>query len=477
MSFPAPNQSATASSAFPPGVHSDLFHPLGATRGSSANLAALAVPPPGSGTGTLDALSTQPLNTRRPGAPTLPSFELPPPNFHLNSGASKSPPAPGVNPPTSVNYLLTPPATNPPGDSTSPLPPASTTVATSSDLAPSYVPAYWQGQNPYGSSGGVPRQPWPPAINTSYPPPRVGYSPLNLGRSHATTSPVSEGMSQPYDINQLPPYQQPPPVPSPGIPSSGVPQQRVSTHPMLGPQNASPHPLASNDPYGPKSQQTPIYGSSQQMPSPHQPYPPPPPHYPQSGLGIQPSGRGSSGPNPPVPGNSPHLNYPRQPYPSYSIPAMNGPVMTNVHSPNNQMSMMGGMQPAMVPGFHSGHVASIQQMHGGHPPPPGHGIPGAHNDRPFKCEKCLAGFNRNHDLKRHKKIHDAIKPFNCKNCGKAFSRKDALKVRPSSAILPDADCFSDIPSLRDVAKRLLPALLHRSRVHPARRTERIPARV
>ena len=35
--------------------------------------------------------------------------------------------------------------------------------------------------------------------------------------------------------------------------------------------------------------------------------------------------------------------------------------------------------------------------------------------------------NRNHDLKRHKRIHLAVKPFGCDKCGKTFSRKDALR--------------------------------------------------
>ncbi|OWZ81098.1 specific RNA polymerase II transcription factor [Cryptococcus neoformans Tu401-1] len=48
-------------------------------------------------------------------------------------------------------------------------------------------------------------------------------------------------------------------------------------------------------------------------------------------------------------------------------------------------------------------------------------------DRPFKCDECLQSFNRNHDLKRHKRIHLSVKPFGCEKCGKTFSRKDALR--------------------------------------------------
>jgi hypothetical protein len=58
-----------------------------------------------------------------------------------------------------------------------------------------------------------------------------------------------------------------------------------------------------------------------------------------------------------------------------------------------------------------------------------HSNVGQQNDRPFKCDQCPQSFNRNHDLKRHKRIHLAVKPFPCGHCEKSFSRKDALKVR------------------------------------------------
>ncbi len=47
--------------------------------------------------------------------------------------------------------------------------------------------------------------------------------------------------------------------------------------------------------------------------------------------------------------------------------------------------------------------------------------------RQFKCANCPASFVRNHDLRRHARIHLAVKPFACQDCGKPFSRKDALK--------------------------------------------------
>ncbi|KMU88449.1 hypothetical protein CIHG_06249 [Coccidioides immitis H538.4] len=120
-----------------------------------------------------------------------------------------------------------------------------------------------------------------------------------------------------------------------------------------------------------------------------------------------------------------------RPYPSYSLPAMNGPVMSNIHSPNNQMALIGSMQPNLLPGFSSGHAASLHHVYSGHPHPHAHHfnslVPPPQNDRPFRCDLCPQSFNRNHDLKRHKRIHLAVKPFPCHHCDKSFSRKDALK--------------------------------------------------
>jgi hypothetical protein len=98
---------------------------------------------------------------------------------------------------------------------------------------------------------------------------------------------------------------------------------------------------------------------------------------------------------------------------------MNGPIMSNVHNPGNQMALVGGMNmqypPQHMGGAMYGHPNQHQQQ----------------NDRPFKCDQCPQSFNRNHDLKRHKRIHLAVKPFPCGHCEKSFSRKDALKVRSS----------------------------------------------
>ena len=125
----------------------------------------------------------------------------------------------------------------------------------------------------------------------------------------------------------------------------------------------------------------------------------------------------------------------RAQFPNYSLPAMsvgpasaplNGPIMTNMHNPSSGMVMAGmpshGLPGALMHGGYpvtSGQAAAIYGIHGQAMPM---------NDRPFKCDQCPQSFNRNHDLKRHKRIHLAVKPFPCGHCDKSFSRKDALKV-------------------------------------------------
>lgn len=44
----------------------------------------------------------------------------------------------------------------------------------------------------------------------------------------------------------------------------------------------------------------------------------------------------------------------------------------------------------------------------------------------YACNLCGAAFARNHDLRRHARIHMANKPYSCPTCHKQFSRKDAM---------------------------------------------------
>lgn len=99
------------------------------------------------------------------------------------------------------------------------------------------------------------------------------------------------------------------------------------------------------------------------------------------------------------------------------------PQLTNLPTPESPPVLVGNLPWGMM-NFNSGHAASLQHMYNV-PQPALHLAP---NDRPFKCDQCPQSFNRNHDLKRHKRIHLAVKPFPCGYCDKSFSRKDALKV-------------------------------------------------
>lgn len=51
-------------------------------------------------------------------------------------------------------------------------------------------------------------------------------------------------------------------------------------------------------------------------------------------------------------------------------------------------------------------------------------------ERPFRCDSCPASFTRNHDLKRHSKLHGK-KAWKCSGCAKLFSRRDAIKRHKS----------------------------------------------
>ncbi|KAI0475905.1 hypothetical protein GGR56DRAFT_442180 [Xylariaceae sp. FL0804] len=111
-------------------------------------------------------------------------------------------------------------------------------------------------------------------------------------------------------------------------------------------------------------------------------------------------------------------NYASRPYGYNQLPpAM--PVMSNIGNPGSQMSIMGSMSGPMHHQYPA-HGYGTSGMYA-------HAPPSQSQDRPFKCDQCPQAFNRNHDLKRHKKIHLEIKPYPCTRCEKAFSRKDALK--------------------------------------------------
>jgi uncharacterized Zn-finger protein len=107
----------------------------------------------------------------------------------------------------------------------------------------------------------------------------------------------------------------------------------------------------------------------------------------------------------------------QRPCSGYSLHVMAGPIMSNVYSPGNQMALFDGMSLQYPP----------HQM--GAPMYTHHPGQQHQNDRPFKCDQCPQSFNRDYDLKRHKRVHSAVRLFSCRHCDRAFWRKDSWKVR------------------------------------------------
>ena len=267
--------------------------------------------------------------------------------------------------------------------------------STNGDNLPS--PATYQGQSPFpaslGSSSG-------PTLGSNF--------------SQAPGAPAHPALSQPMLNPQNPSVTQPPtPTQQAGTP--------VATRGQDGPSYRQPP--TPNSYYPPSS--TPQQGSFPAFPG--QPHHSPTTHSPTTssgnpsrGLGGLSSGMGSSLPYGATRGpHMPSLGSYASPY------QMPGPVMSNVHHPGAPLSMVGGMH-GLQP-YHHQMVGHGHHMYSSHGPPPG--------DRPFKCDQCPQSFNRNHDLKRHKRIHLAVKPFPCTFCDKSFSRKDALKVSSTPFVL------------------------------------------
>lgn len=352
---------------------------------------------------------------RRPHAAQLGSFELPPPPMHKypftnTVTASQSSQAPTTI--ASVGNLLTPPNTlhgdalSSSGVSTSGTNP--TTMAYSNGnyiySPPTQTPTHYgypashQQQNQYGQAprGGL--NPPPYELNQQLPP----FTPS----SNAASMPAMSTQQQPHHLmSQHAP-----------TPSSSAPQQS----PALAQESfRQPHPPTPTYNYQPS-------GTPQQSHFPYSTGPSPTMSQQQSPISAggsmsRMSPAVSQGPMPSIPSNSQHSPYPYQRPPPSAYQPGPAPVFSNVQNPNGQLSLV-GVHPGMMPGFNSGHAAAMPHFLG-HPP---HQQPST-NDRPFKCDQCPQSFNRNHDLKRHKRIHLAVKPFPCNHCDKSFSRKDALK--------------------------------------------------
>lgn len=411
---------------------------------------------------------------RRPAATALPAFSLPPPDVpsmqrHPASASHtmKSSSQPQTNP----HYLPSSTASQP----IPPVPPASNVLTPPPGVASEGLSPLSSGVNSGSSqssqpSGGGPYYQqltgqWPTPGNPSssytfgntanqsvqpYGGGRALYSPgVQQFAGRSTSSPAGgEGLPPPPYSHEVPSFQghvsgggggsgssNLPSHPQPPILSSQtLPSQQPHT-PSSGPPTTESYrtqPPTSTAFYASSSaaHQSPFQGYAPNHPSPSQPSPTTSAAM-SRGIASVASQSGSMA--------APNIGYggPRPPSTQaygFQIPnAGSGPVLSNLGTPGGQMALVPGMGMSMGPGFNPGHHHSQMSHHlfdhghsHGHG---GHGSQGRQqSDRPFKCDQCPQSFNRNHDLKRHKRIHLAVKPFPCNHCDKSFSRKDALKV-------------------------------------------------
>lgn len=434
----------------PPFTTGDFIKPLRPQTPSSSTVAAVAVQPMGMGT-TLDALNNPGgLINRRPAASGLAGqFELPPvskfsntyqqPRFPSLTNVGTVHPAPVS---ASLGSLLTPTSNQAP-DSLSPVSSGLNSSSTPTNPGmPPYTPSFFaSGPTPNGFGTGYPPQTW--QGTSSFTSNRGMFSP-SLGSMvrNGNNSPSSGYLPPPDDIGpgHLPPFQTSLPLSGTASVATSAGEQRAMSSSMVANHSTGSAPTHSSPTSAQEGFSRPpptpaLYGGSQPSSNPpngqyHGSYSGPSPVQ-QSPHSMNAAASRISPPVTQSPINSQPSQFVRYPNPSYSLPAMPGPIMTNVHSPGSHMSMMGNPQAGMVPGFNSGYAASTAHMYAS--PGQSHPVQAANNERPFKCDQCVQSFNRNHDLKRHKRIHLAVKPYPCEWCDKSFSRKDALKVRPLSA--------------------------------------------
>lgn len=308
-------------------------------------------------------------------------------------------------------------------------PTSSAGITTGSSTSTQQMPPY----TPTGYS-------WPQSSSTQYgyhstmspsafAPSKAVFSPSVNTLVRGNSSPSASELPPPPYGAELPAYPNSVPVPTslnlPSLPSHHSISSHTSAqspHHAQGPFTSRPPPVSSYS-YGPQSVSAPA-----QSPYPYSAGPSPVQQSPISAGGAITNMSPASvhGPVPsPQQAPTPSAYTSQRPY-SYPLPG--GPVLSNVNNPNSQLALV-GMHGGMMPSYNSGHAAQMQQMYGHAPAQP------ATNDRPFKCDQCPQSFNRNHDLKRHKRIHLAVKPFPCGHCEKSFSRKDALKVRSTPVVL------------------------------------------
>lgn len=396
-----------------------------------------------SGTDPLSGSSS--FASRRSAASTLPNFELPPPPLSqanpkfppFGSLSSSSNNATGSGSVSSLGNLPTPPNTTYPGES-------SGNLASYQAKTNSYPNHYWSqssGQQ-HGGYNGYPQSGTQWSSDRAF---MNSNSMTSMMRGDAGRDVHNTGSN---DMFHLPPF--PTTLPSSGnvnLPAMAAVSQQPMHSGMLHQQivngmNPVSHDGQSQDPYSTRLPPTPSYFNQSQ---------PSPPTQQQQGFSFSSaaspnsrsplsSSNGHSARMSPLGQNAGEMQsmhahsqsqsppqYQRQ-FSQFGLPGVNGPVLTNLHTSNANLALVGGVRNNMMASFNSGQAASMQQMYGGVHQTHGSHMGAAQSEKPFKCDQCMQSFNRNHDLKRHKRIHLAVKPYPCGHCDKSFSRKDALKV-------------------------------------------------
>ncbi|KAI1457283.1 hypothetical protein F4805DRAFT_180891 [Annulohypoxylon moriforme] len=344
----------------------------------------------------MEAVSTS-FSSRRTATHTLPQFHLPTPTSLLDIGVTRVSNS-GTQSPSSGVYSVNSQNSSPAGPIYSPHSTSWTPLPASTPYSQGLVTQGGLMQSSYGRS----------SIYSSASPayPRSSQSPAD------SLPPPYESASSAYSL----------PIRGSGAGHSNLLSQPSNQHPLQNPMMNS-HSQGSH----PSTPSTTTAPDSYARPPPVSSYYSAPP----SSTAHQSSFSSYSSTHPSPPLTSPttagalprsitahHSPMQAPPYPgqyTYS----GGPVLSNMTNPGGRMHIVGSVPL-------SGHQYHPHgQMMGAHHIYPGHSS--QHQDRPFKCDVCPQQFNRNHDLKRHKRIHLAIKPFPCTFCEKSFSRKDALK--------------------------------------------------
>ncbi|KAI0419557.1 hypothetical protein F5X98DRAFT_66762 [Xylaria grammica] len=363
----------------------------------------------------MESATTQSILSRRPAAGGLPQFHLPPPNTSLDSQIPR------------VSDSITPPSSSLNSSSSHSPHTGITQYSNHHNWSMPNNSSYTYGSIAPGAQSSVMSSNYsrhlysPSAPGAPGAPPQPGY-----GARSSQSPATADGLASAYDnVNHTFPM----PIPGNTASHSSFPPQPSHSqhlqHAILGSQtsqSSTPAVAAPSENYS-RPPPTPSYYTAASS-TPQQPSFPPftPPH--PSPTQLSPTTTG--GPGRAIPALSSQHHAPMGSLPPYgnrhysysNVSALGPMVLSNMGNPGGQMHIVGSANP--MGGYHqAGHALPHHGLYAG--------APNSQQDRPYRCDICPQSFNRNHDLKRHKRIHLAVKPYPCEYCDKAFSRKDALK--------------------------------------------------